>query len=482
MLRLLRVAAVLSGICLVVIYGVLAMSDRDKPMPIALLDVSDQTLGHTLYSYMPSDDSPILIISKLLDAKFYSVSLDGLWLYVYAAPYSEIDWPYEGLYKVRLDGKVYRPYADTYPVFNAILSPDGQWLAYSRWLSYPSRQVLVLLRLQDGMEQIISELDSAFAPGKILFSPDSTRITYSLYYEGPETGDKGRYDVFLVDMTAGEFQNLTATQSYNSQLLFWTKGDEWLIFERGDFEVYAGTEIWAMQPNGSDIRPVMPAVEDGYSRHVVGWLSDSQLLVVEHGVYQVSGLHIGQTTPVWTITGYSAITPDQRILVFQDIEDGLTLWQMPITGGTPQKIATLPPMVLGLKISPNSQLALLMAHNGSGNQLRLMRVNLQEGTIQTLFTQMESAPPDFAWSPDSQWVSVYDGNGSSRWDEVLYIMRADGSDPRRLEFSQGRPAVSWFGGEPADPMDRVLVGIGVGLMVGAVGAGSVWGYRKEGQQ
>lgn len=476
MLRLLRVAAGLSGVCLVVIYGTLASADREKPMPIALLDVSDHNLGHTLYSYVPSDDQPHLLTPRLDYLRIFGVSPDGLWAYVYATPDFEHGWPLSGVYKVRLDGRVYQAYTDSADGVEAIPSPDGQWLIYSHWEGVPEQQVLVRLRLHDGHKQILTRLPDAFSPGEIVFSPDGDdRMAYSMMVLVENSDVAANIDLFVLDVATGQTHDLTSGKTEFARVHWWTTGDEWLLYEGNDTSDPAGNGYFAIRPDGTEVQLVLP--EDAGLLNIFAWIDDARLLLIAKQDYEFSAFRIGQPTPVWTVRGYPAITPDERTLVFQDVGDGRTLWRMPIAGGTPQKIAILPPMDLGLQISPDGKWVLVAAFVDGLSETQLLRVDLRDGTTRTIFTQTEAAVPAFAWSPNSQWVSVYDGDGGNYWNEALVIMRADGSDRRRLKFSQGHPFGWWFEGKPADPMDRVLVGIGVGLIVGAMVVGWVRSKR-----
>ncbi|GIK67249.1 MAG: hypothetical protein BroJett018_50430 [Chloroflexota bacterium] len=475
MLRLLQVMAGLSGVCLVVIYGTLATSDRDKSMPIALLDVSDHNLGHTLYSYVPSDDRSHLVTPRLDYLRIFDVSPDGLWAYVYATPDFEHGWPLSGVYKVRLDGGVYRFYTDGAGGVETIRSPDGQWLIYSHWEGIPEQQVLVRLRLQDGYKQILTELPAAFSPGEIMFSPDGDWIAYSMMVLVENSDVAANIDLFVLDVATGQTHDLTSGKTEFARVRWWTTGDEWLLYEGNDTSDPAGNGYFAIRPDGTEAQLALPKYAE--LLNIFAWIDDARLLLIAKQDYEFSAFRIGQPTPVWTVRGYPAITPDERTLIFQDVGDGRTLWRMSIEGGTPQKITTLPPMDLGLEISPDGKWVMVAAFVDGLSETQLLRVDLRDGTTRTIFTQTEAAVPDFAWSPDSQWISVYDGDGGNYWDEALVIMRADGNDRRRLEFSQGRPAVSWFEGEPADPIDRVLVGIGIGLIVGAFGLGWVRSKR-----
>lgn len=472
MLRLLRVAAVLSGICLVAIYGTLATSDRDKPMPIALLDVSDHNLGHTLYSYVPTNDRPNFIAAKLSDVRIFGMSADGLWAYVYGVPHFEDGWPFAGLYRVRLDGEKYQLLAPGIGPYSAEWSPDHQWLVYFETLSSNGKTYLIRLNPATGERGL---WEGAFSV-PLIMSPDGTRLAATIQQAS------GGADIIVTDLIAERPKNLTTEFADQAYILAWTSGDEWLIFTPYRVVDGAPLGVWAMRPDGDDIQPVIPSVNYFGLMQWFGWLESARLLVLTEADFSIVGWRIGQATPVWMVQGRGAVTPDERTLIFQDVTDRRTLWQMPIEGGTPKKIATLPPMDFGLEISPDGKWALLTAYVGGLSERQLLRVNLTNGTTRSLFTQRDYALPDFAWSPDSQWVSVYDGDGGSFWSEGLFIMRADGSDRRRLEFSQGRPAVSWFEGEPADPMDRVLVALGVGLIAGAIGAGRLWEYRKKGQR
>lgn len=467
MLRLLGGVMGLWGGLLLLMVGVMGTAERENPMPVALLDVNDRNLEHSLYSYVPSDDQPIVITSKLTDVRVFGVSADGLWAYVYGVPHFEVGWPFAGLYRVRLDGEKYQLLAAGIGPYSAEWSPDHQWLVYFETLSSNGKTYLIRLNPATGERGL---WEGSFSI-PLVMSPEGTRLAATIQQAS------GDADIIVTDLIAERPKNLTSEFADQAYILAWTSGDEWLIFTR--YRVADGVPlgVWAMRPDGGDIQPVIPSVNFTGLMQWFGWLEAARLLVLTEADFSIVGWRIGQATPVWMVQGRGAITPDERTLIFQDVTDRRTLWQMPIEGGTPEKIATLPPMDFGLEISPDGQWALLTAYVGGLSERQLLRVNLRDGTTKAIFTQTDAALPDFAWSPDSQWVSVYDGDGGSFWSEGLFIMRADGSERRALEFSPGRPTVTWYAGEPAAPIERGLGGVGVGLIVGAIWVG--WGRRQQ---
>lgn len=455
MRRILIGAVGLLGVLVLSIVALLETADRPVSLDIAVVVVEEANNGARLYAYQPENRHWDLLMPSLYQPQIFGLAADGLWVYVHGRerlPQSN-SWGTGGVFRVRLDGAVVERLAEVDSASGVVFSKT--WLAYLGWDEVRLQEALIKLPLDGQPPKIITAWTFGGFPQGMVVAPDGQHIAFSAV--PPDDTD---LHVFVVPTAGGVPQDLTKNFDGPYRLVFWTSPDEWLV-------MYTGEAYVALRPDGSDLRRILPGGSNPTVQGEMEWVAAAQMAVIR-GTYDywVHGIRIGADTPAWAIEGVVAITPDGQSVIYQSTNGTSSLWKMPIAGGTAQEIIALSPMDVGVAISPDSRYALVATFVENFDRRNLLRVDLQDGTVKTLYTQTLNAVPNFAWSSDSQWVSFYDGLMSGgALTERLVFMRADGSQRHSLNFAAGRAYPTWLQGPPLDFESRwVIIFIGAGLL------------------
>lgn len=101
-------------------------------------------------------------------------------------------------------------------------SPDGRWLALARHRPGTPEVAIVLLRVADGQERVLTHPDSGHEDGQISFSRDSRRVAFV-------RGSVTVGDVYAVDIDSGRETRLTHDQAPIGGLS-WLADDSGVVF------------------------------------------------------------------------------------------------------------------------------------------------------------------------------------------------------------------------------------------------------------
>ncbi len=152
-------------------------------------------------------------------------------------------------------------------------SPDGTMIAFfsDRAAEKPD---LYLLQVESG--EVLRLTHNTFYESGASWAPDGRKIVFTRYFpkEG-ETEYAGDGEVFEVDVETGEERQLTRLGGYNGGVDYAPDGSR-IAFHR----TQQGSEIWVMEADGSDPRPLTDTFVDEYSP---AWSPDGNWIAFSAG-------------------------------------------------------------------------------------------------------------------------------------------------------------------------------------------------------
>ena len=220
-------------------------------------------------------------------------------------------------------------------------------------------------------------------------SAESAPIVYQSVVHGP-------WRVYMLERIGGTARRLTGGPGHDLNPAFSPDGTR--IAFQSDRE---GTHhIYTMNLDGSDLR-----------RHTSGTSNNR--------------------SPAWS--------PDGTQLVFQSDRDGREhLWVVAVAGGEPRQLTHGPHNDGAPRWSPDG--ARIVYHSDlAGGPLQIFVLDLRGGTPQQL-TDGPHRHTTPAWSPDGGRIA-FASLRERRWH--IFVMNADGSDPRRLTTDRSGYKPSW---------------------------------------
>jgi len=133
------------------------------------------------------------------------------------------------------------------------VSPDGKWLAIARDLPRSASVGIVLHRLADGEERVLTRPPATNGDNEIAWSPDGRRIAFI-------RGNDIVGDVFTVDVTTGKQTRLTfnAEPAYG---ITWSRDGRQILYF-GQVKGVSG--VWSVDPRNSE-RHLLARIDDGRS-------------------------------------------------------------------------------------------------------------------------------------------------------------------------------------------------------------------------
>ena len=217
-------------------------------------------------------------------------------------------------------------------------------------------------------------------------SPDGSRIVFA------SNRSNGHFEIFVMHSDGSDLQQLTATATaVTNTWPRWSPNGEWIAFQSNTSGAF---QIYAIHPDGNELHQIT----DTGVNQFPAWSPDGTRLAVrrEVDVYVIDaagGPDAVRLTTVGPLNQMPAWSPDGTKIAFMSTRE---------TGNYPS--------------------VFLMNADGS-NQIDLTRK--PDGLVGAWSSR---AP---AWSPNGEYI-YFTGTRPDKPTEQIYVMRADGSDPRRL--------------------------------------------------
>ncbi|MFH0980297.1 MAG: hypothetical protein V2A79_02000 [Planctomycetota bacterium] len=258
------------------------------------------------------------------------------------------------------------------------------------------------------------------------FSPDGTRIVFTLFLNGY---NEGPAELWIVNVDGGNPHRITPVEdqdSVNVPGAAWNETNDEIVFasDRQDSD-----DLWAVHPDGTGLRRITTHTTPPYWIEPV-WSPDGQWIVFEADTAAATELQ-------------------QRGTIYKVLSDGTSLTQLTKRNGEDYD-DRLP------NWSPVGDRILLQRRIPPGDNWDIYAMDTDGNALIDLSNAAEYGNTDSSWSPDGSWIvnsSLYPAGG----DELLlpnivaFFVPAPGSSspvdpPIRITFSDeqedGAPSVA----------------------------------------
>jgi Tol biopolymer transport system component/DNA-binding winged helix-turn-helix (wHTH) protein len=207
--------------------------------------------------------------------------------------------------------------------------------------------------------------------------------------------------------------------------------------------VAAGVDsgVWTMNADGANAKAV--AVGPGLKQHT-GWMRDGFSVVYYAWadgptVFQLS-LVSGNAAPIGRLprdASSPALSPDNSTTAFNRTIGGVTsVWTDMLAGSEPQRVTTVHDLARFPVWSPNGEMLAVQVRNERGSAVGV--VPATGGPVRIITTQDGEAHP-YSWSPNGKFVS-FAGRRNGVWN--VYTVPANGGREQRLTNNQSTS--TWF--------------------------------------
>lgn len=269
------------------------------------------------------------------------------------------------------------------------------------------------------------------------WSPDGSQIAFIRYGSGKQT-------VCLVPALGGAVRSLYElhrTIDWDAPGLSWSPDGNWLIFPDAQSvddpsAIYAlfvrslQTKVLTVPPNSSDgdYNPVFSP--DG--KHIA-FVRGTDAAVRNLFIMNTDGTDLrALTLHSRTIAGI-AWTPDSSNLVFSsDLGGSLSLWRVPLSGGTPERLTVGGDNATGPAVSLKDNRLAFSEGSAEWSTMRLdLSASVRKPVVLFSSTEKDSA---VQYSPDDSLIAFQSLRSGS---QEIWISQIDGTKPVRLTSFDG---------------------------------------------
>ncbi len=262
------------------------------------------------------------------------------------------------------------------------LRPAKGTLAYA--ITPPDGNAELFLMNADGSgkTQLTNEPGRPYGPA---FSPDSTKIAFYNHLSNQT------WSLYMMNSDGTNIQRLTSAPNMLDWSPDWSPDGTKLVFARSFPTPVWRSEIWMINPDGSDL----------------------------HKVSDVDG-----QGPDWSPDG-------SKIVYFNYVDGGGDIWVMNADGTNPIKLTYNPSEDWWPKFSPDGSKIAFQSKRDGNHEIYIMN---NDGSNPVRLTNNSADDEDPNWSPDGTkiaFISMRDGHYE------IYTMNADGSNQTRITYSNG---------------------------------------------
>ena len=281
----------------------------------------------------------------------------------------------------------------------AITPPDG------------NSEIFLINSDGSGKTQLTNEPGRPYGPA---FSPDTTKIAFYNHLTDQT------WSLYMMDADGSNIQRLTNTTNALDWSPDWSPDGSKIVFARSFPTPTWRSEIWTINPDGSDL----------------------------HKVSNVDG-----QGPDWSPDG-------SKVVYFNYADGGGDIWVMNADGSNPVKLTTNPSEDWWPKYSPDGSKIAFQSRRDGNHEIYVMN---SDGSNQVRLTNNSADDEDPNWSPDGSrivFISMRDGHYE------IYTMKADGTNQIRITHTSGHAIdPEW---KPIAIPDTTLIGdsISVGIRSG----------------
>ena len=218
------------------------------------------------------------------------------------------------------------------------------------------------------------------------WSPDGRRIVYTLYPAGTENGMAATPWIMNAD---GSGKKQLTKEILGGDWATWSPDGKLIAFVKFLPKVYDGQAVYLIGADGTGLRRLThQSIDAAHSEALPSWTVDGRVLLVREGdvwVVNTDGSGLRRLTRNGSVSEY-ALSPDGKLLAFQDNDKGRV-----------EVVAT----------------------RGGGSPVKLL------GPVTKFIPNDPQASP--GWSPDGKAVAIASSLLAGYYGSRLYIVNADGS-------------------------------------------------------